>query len=509
MAASISAAQNEYESFQVIVHAPESVALVGVNGYATELTGPGGTLPTANMVLYREHYVQVTTSSPGSPYLPGYWPDALIPFLNPETGQPLSGGRFPAAPFDVPMGTNQPIYVEVYVPAGMAPGVYTGNVVLSATGRSDTMVPITLQVRNFVLPQRASLRSNFTGYSETYKVTRYFGLADGTELAKTDERFNALLLAHRLSPDTPGGTGPYIDTTTGHMFKSSSDPVLRHYFEDLKMTGWAIPFSSGWPWPDPTGADRDKAVTYLTEMADYLTANGWFDQSYIYLSDEPGTAEAYARIRDVAQLIHAVRPDYRVLVTEQPKPDDPAWGSLVGAVDIWVPLFPRFDEPSASSVMAMGNEVWGYTEGGAMPAWLVDQPLLNERVHAWIQWRYKQTGLLYWTPWYWEEANPWDTAGTYTVPWGTYNGNGCLVYPGNDVGYLNGPIASLRLKTLRDGMEDYEYLKILSDLGNSSAAAAEALGIGTSWKSWDPNPLDLEAARDRLSSQIEALRSSP
>jgi len=508
--ASISAAQNEYEAFQIIVRAPDGADLVDVNGYATDLTGPGGTLPSANVMLYREHYVQVSTSSPGSPYPPGHWPDALIPFLNPETGQPLSGGRFPAAPFDVTMGSNQPLYVEVYVPAGTAPGVYSGSVVLSAAGHTDTMVPVTLQVRNFALPERASLRSSFTPYRETSNVVTSLGITWGSsEQRSAEEKFNEILLAHRLSPDAPSGTAPYIDTATGHMYTGSSHPVLHHYFEELKTTGWAIPFGGSWPWSDPVGADRSKVVTYLTEMADYLSANGWFSRSYIYLYDEPNSAAGYAAIRDVAALIHSVRADYRVLVTVQPQPTDPTWGSLLGAVDIWVPLFPRFEETISSSVMAMGNEVWGYTESGAQPAWLIDQPLLNERVTPWIEWRYGQTGLLYWTPWYWEETNPWDSAATYTVPWGTYNGNGSLVYPGNDVGYENGPVASMRLKALRDGMEDYEYLQLLNDLGDASTAAAEALGIGTSWKSWNNNPLDLEAARRRLGTQIETLRSSP
>ncbi|MFI5394711.1 MAG: glycoside hydrolase domain-containing protein [Candidatus Binatia bacterium] len=509
-AASISAAQNEYESFQVIARAPANVALVGVNGYATDLTGPGGTLPSANIVLYREQYVRVTTPSPGSPYPPDYWPDALIPFLNPETGQPLSGGRIPSAPFDVPMGTNQPIFVEVYVPPGTAPGVYTGSVVMSATVRSSTAVPVTLQVRNFALPQRASLRSDFTPYGQTSNAANYFGLPYGSaDRAAMTERFNSFLLAHRLNSDQPNGSTPYVFLSTGHIDTTDSYPLLRHYFEDLHATGWSIPFGPNWPWPDPTGADRDKAVTYLTEMANYLTANGWFNRSYVYLYDEPNSAAAYSTIRDVAALIHSVRGDYRVLITEQPQPQEPSWGSLSGAVDIWVPLFSLFDEPSASAAIANGNEVWAYAEGSASPQWLIDFPLINYRVPSWIEWRYGQTGLLYWTPWYWEQTNPWDSTATDVRSYATFNDSGMLVYPGNDVGYLNGPIASIRLKALRDGMEDYEYLKLLSDMGDANAAAAEALGIGTSWQAWDRAAVDLEAARDRLASRIEALMSIP
>ena len=41
-----------------------------------------------------------------------------------------------------------------------------------------------------------------------------------------------------------------------------------------------------------------------------------------------------------------------------------------------------------------------------------------------------------------------------------YNGEGMLFYPGEDAG-IDGPIASIRLKNLRDGMEDYEYFTLL------------------------------------------------
>jgi glycosyl hydrolase family 123 len=503
-AAAISAAQNEYEAFQIVVRAPDGQDLSGVDAQASDLTGPG-VLSSRHIALYREHYVRVTRPSPGSPYAAAEWPDALIPFVNPETGQPLTGGRLTASPFALPAGTNQPLYVEVYVPSGTPAGVYSGRIVLSAIGRTNTEIPVTVRVRDFTLPDRPSLRSKFTGYGETAKAAEYFGLPYGSpQLSPMADRFNAFLLQHRLTPNTPDGTAPYVDRVTGHIDARYSHAALRRYFEDQHASGWTIPFSPDWPFADPAGTDRTKAVTYLSEMATYLESNGWFGRTFVELYDEPDSAQAYATIRAVADVVHSVRPDYKVLVTEQPLTQDARWGTLVGAVDIWAPLTSFFDEPSASAAQSRGEEVWSYTEGSAQPAWLIDFPLLNGRISAWVSWRYGLTGLLYWTPWYWEETNPWDDAGNYTVPWGTYNGNGCLVYPGTDVGYAYGPIPSLRLKALRDGMEDYEYLKLLSDRGQSGAADGEALSIGTSFSAWNPDPTALEAARERIATQIEA-----
>jgi len=502
-AATLSAAQDEYEAFQVIVRAPDDEPLNGVDARVTDLTGPI-VLPSQHAVLYREHYVRVTRSSPGSPYQAAEWPDALIPFVHPETGQRLTGGRLTAAPFSVAPGNNQPLFIEIHIPAGTPAGVYTGHVVLSAVGRTNTAVPITVRVRNFTLPRRASLRSKFTGYGETAGPADYFMLPYGhPELPAMADRFNAFLLSHRLTPNTPDGTAPYVDLATGHIDTRYSHAALQRHFVDQQATGWTIPFSPDWPWADPAGTDRTKAVTYLTEMANYLTAHGWFDRAFVELWDEPDSAQAYATIRSVAALVHAVRSDYKVLVTEQPQTEDPLWGTLAGAVDIWAPLTSFFAEPPASAARGRGEEVWSYTEGAAEPAWLIDFPLLNPRVFSWITWRYGLRGVLYWTPWHWEETNPWDNPGNYTVPWGTYNGNGCLVYPGSDVGYAYGPIPSLRLKALRDGLEDYEYLKLLSDRGEPSNADGEALAIGTSWSAWNADPSALLAARERLAERIE------
>ena len=45
-----------------------------------------------------------------------------------------------------------------------------------------------------------------------------------------------------------------------------------------------------------------------------------------------------------------------------------------------------------------------------------------------------------------------------------YNGEGAPVYPGRPAGY-DGIASSLRLKALRDSIEDYEYLAILERVG--------------------------------------------
>ncbi len=102
----------------------------------------------------------------------------------------------------------------------------------------------------------------------------------------------------------------------------------------------------------------------------------------------------------------------------------------------------------------MGKEVWLYVSGPQppYPTLVIDYPAIAYRILPWMCWKYGVTGLLYWSVNYW-------TTNPYVEPMNTrwkQNGNGSLYYPGPD-----GPVPSLRLEVLRDGIEDYEYLALL------------------------------------------------
>src|SRR5262249_15239537 len=162
-------------------------------------------------------------------------------------------------------------------------------------------------------------------------------------------------------------------------------------------------------------------------------------------------------------------------------PSDASWGTLVGSVDIWVPLWTLFDEKSVAERQKAGEEVWSYTAlcqgkpGGDTPYWQIDFPLLNYRIPAWTSRRYVLSGLLYRTVVYWTSGDPWANPPNYNKQ---YNGEGLLYYPGTDAG-IEGPVASMRLKALRDGLEDYEYLLLAGDAGLEKAA-----WMASTWAKW-------------------------
>ena len=140
-------------------------------------------------------------------------------------------------------------------------------------------------------------------------------------------------------------------------------------------------------------------------------------------------------------------------------------------------------------------------KGEDPPYWQIDVPLVSYRIAPWLNRRYGITGLLYWSTCYWgsPDRNPWDEPGFR----GYWNGDGALLYPGADAG-LEGPIGSLRLKSLRDGMEDYEYFVILEQRGGAELVEAIVREAVPTWGSWNQDPDALPRLRAQLAEAITA-----
>src|SRR5262249_7492561 len=90
---------------------------------------------------------------------------------------------------------------------------------------------------------------------------------------------------------------------------------------------------------------------------------------------------------------------------------------------------------------------------------------------------------------------------------GSY-GDGVLLYPGTPArigGVHDIPIASLRLKMIREGREDYEYLKLLVDRGDPKLARALSQRIAGRARQVTSDPAALDDARRRAAERIVEL----
>jgi hypothetical protein len=270
-------------------------------------------------------------------------------------------------------------------------------------------------------------------------------------------------------------------------------------------------------------AERDKLLAWL---AAFNAAAKELDRPQVvfftYLRDEPNSLEDYRYVQKWGRAVREAKSALKVLVVEQPWTEpgkggaDSAWGDLYGAVDIWCPLFSLHKQDPADQRRALGETIWTYTalcQGQPTPWWHIDYPLLNYRVPGWIAWRCHMRGLLYWGSLsYWRQVDdPWTQAPVYTGKGKpqqgekgiVFNGEGSLVYPARAVGY-DGIVPTVRLKALRDGIQDYEYLAMLERAGKADEADKIVRPLAESWFAWEKNPAAYQAARAKLAALLAA-----
>ena len=255
-----------------------------------------------------------------------------------------------------------------------------------------------------------------------------------------------------------------------------------------------------------------RPLSTRTEYNKYLKDNGWEKRAYFYIHDEPNTPENYEQIIEYGKVVREAVPEIRISVSEQTYPHEPTWPDIDPYIDIWCPLLGFIDKKTIDEKISQGDEVWSYSalcqrapgyhpaydyvKDFDQPYWQIDFPLTDYRVPMWINWQYNITGYLYWS-----------TTSTVIDPWwnpafrNRFNGDGYLFYPGKPCG-IDGPVSSMRMKNLRDGMEDYDYFSILKDLGGKEAIDEIVNTIAPNWWDFSRDPEKYVSAREKLAEAI-------
>lgn len=262
---------------------------------------------------------------------------------------------------------------------------------------------------------------------------------------KLVEEYYWFLVEHRLSPY-------YIPAD---IFSSEAHKFL----DDPRVTSFVVPVSGG---IGNKGEIWDDAK--MKSLSDRLEKTGWIGKGFVYLIDEP-SQEAFPDVIKIGKRVHTINPRLKYLMT-------PHSGHLLSdkrvleqaEIDIWAPILSVMSAPTERMALLKeqkrGKELWWYT--CVAPKWrginyFIDEAATAPRIHPWMNYLYGNDGILYWATDNWTEVgcNPWEKTETYP----TGNGDGSLLYPSRDG--LNHPVASIRLKMLREGLEDYELLRLL------------------------------------------------
>jgi Carbohydrate family 9 binding domain-like/Domain of unknown function (DUF4091) len=506
----ISAAKNEFEAFQILVTGPAT----GVVATASALSN--GTATVGPVRLYREALIQIANQSASDSIVAaGDWlPDALVPDVDEIYGEK----RNAFVGFDVPAGETRAIWAEVRVPEAAAAGLYSGSVSVTFAEGSAT-VPVTLTVYDFALPTKPSLKTAWGLY--------YGGLPTGHGISATSAdfptlrgKYDQLALDHRLTLSRHDDG----DKSTAH-FDAAYGPYVAGT-APTQAPGAAL------TQVEVLGQKTDSA--YMKTVYDDFVSKGWQDKLFQYTCDEPPATCAWTDIPVRTAAAKAANPAFRTLVTAnigEIQDAEAQYGiSIQPNLDVVVPIINQlWDKPgqrfagsqvsSYQSFLAGGprKEVWTYQScmshgcGGTSsyftgwPSYAIDASAVRNRAMQWLDFLYGVTGELYFESVFAYQHDPWNNQWDFHG-----NGDGTFFYPGTPAkigGTTHVPVASMRLKLIREGMEDFEYLKLLSALGDAAMAQREAQTLFPSAYQTEADPDALMAARARIAQRIVDLKN--
>ena len=460
--AAVSLARNEHEAVQIVVEAPwRDVTVKDIK--LSALRAPGGAVIPPSALRWRRVDCVETTRTPPYPVdRVGLYPDPLMP---------------PGA-FTVKRLSRTSVWVEVQTAKDTPPGVYQGTITVTPKGLAASVVPLTVTVWDFALSDETHLRT--LTWLGTGVIRAFHGLKwspeDNRKYGRIIRRYQDILLAHRLGPGGQVAAHVRKDRKTGTYDFSGVDATL----ERLIGRGMNA-FIMGTAPNLKRAGKKEYSPAFLAQFSEMLKAygghlreKGWIDKAYVYTYDE-APKSAWPEVKKISKAIKAAAPELRILqCLNQPE----GVRAREGFVDVFDVYVTQYHKTGVADLQKRGTEVWLAVCCYPMdhPNLFIEYPLLDARIIPLFCWKYGAQGFEYWSPnawgpnWRKKKPNQWPNARWNPNTFGRYNGDGYLLYPGPG----GVPYPSIRLKALRDGFEDYEYLWLLDRLLRRAEASPKA-----------------------------------
>ncbi|MEW6252225.1 MAG: hypothetical protein AB1716_16425, partial [Planctomycetota bacterium] len=486
------AALNETLSLQIGLRA-EAPPAGPFDVSVCDLVGPQ-TLPAASAIsLFRVQFTRVETfrswypGHTGRPATPRLFPDILVPWNAQRGGGPITLAET----------RNEIIWLDVHVPPTIAPGVYHGTLAVRAPAGSPLLAcDVELEVLPVAIPGRRSLpvlcridpgdllAAHLRWPRQPAEEIRLLP-DDPSHLAATrlvgetmrlfhEHRTNPLLWAafprYRLAGDrrVEIDWDQYDRLVTGWVDGSA-------FADRARLEAWALPVSLAYP--DAARNGGFDSLAYARLLAGYVAAcrqhfaeRGWLDRAVLrVIPPAPLSGELVERTRRLAGIVRqseAILP----LVAHLPARslrglgwhDAPAI-ELPPDVNVWAPPAMWYEVEALARERTLGRRTWLTPDQPPYsPALGPGAPAADPRTLPWLAYRVGATAV--WL----EHAAEFASAppSTARAPWCT----AALIYPGDEYGVRDRPLASVRLKRLLRGLQDFELLRLLEDNGKQLAA---------------------------------------
>ncbi len=238
--------------------------------------------------------------------------------------------------------------------------------------------------------------------------------------------------------------------------------------------------------------DDERAKNFITQflpaLKKHLEEKGWLERYMQHIADEPTAknAESYVTI---SNYIHEFLPGVKVLDAVLTSKE------LAGAIDVWVPELDILHKDYAfyTDLKKEGKEIWFYTCVGPRGNYanrFIELPLNQTRYLHWINYKYDATGYLHWGLNYWvkDQLNADASRDRGRLP----AGDNCIIYPGYRKLY-----SSIRFEAMRDGIDDYQLLKMVENK-DAKRAKSFADAIIFNFNDYETSVTSLRSVRKQM-----------
>jgi len=467
----VAVAKGETASFQFVVRCIHPVKNLKIE--ATDLTDGNQTLPVGIKAFVGYVFQGRNTPNQSKDRLisaSGFFPDPLLELES----------------IDVPAMSNQPVWINYPVPHTANDGLYTAEVLISGkvNGKSFKIKrQINAKVYPVVLPEQTLWVTNWffldedklklmnndqpvTPYSE-----RYWELTKVLANKMRDLGQNVYLISPlHLCQYTISGTKYDFDFT-------NFDKMVELFINEgnLKriegghlggrLSDWSSQFGISVPHLNGNETifklkplENDTAKTFLSQfipaLVQHLKDKNWDKIYWQHIADEPIGVNASSYIA-IANEVKRMAPYVDIIEANHSR-------EVQNTIKVWVPQLDFFhsDYQFYMDRQNEGDEIWFYTCLAPQRNYanrFLEQPLIQTRMLHWINYRFGATGYLHWGLNHWSnhpygETTMANTEGGNTLP----GGDSWIIYP------TDGKVfGSIRFEAMRDGIADYELLKLL------------------------------------------------
>ena len=476
----ISAIRGEEEATQIIMTTGDK-PVAAYEASVSDLTSGDNVLKKENITLYHQKYIEVGAAKEYYT-VKGWYPDCLVPFENVKK----VGENTIAA------NNNQGIYFSVEIPEEQPEGSYTGTLSVKIDGATKT-IPVTVKVERGAIGKETHFLSCFQNK---------WKFPDG-ELDNSNEmldKYNRALFDYRLG-------------ASNLLFRNEHTDKEIQLYAEYACTYAKMPECSGYAIQGAymsmknyeyhgrvfTGSYHNPELDikyYLAFAYEGFKQNvNPFEKAFIYGRDEPdlnGTGDNVVQ-SDAFLIRHAKEDAIAILRADESIENQELLEEMAESIMgiphvvtsstfmsttfdleeedmVYCPEFQYIETQELRDKYRMSedNDLWWYgccNPDYPYPTYHIDDTVISARLLSWMQADYNIQGNLYWATDYYSQGSYAYLEDYYTgsaVRSTGTNGEGYIFYPGKKYG-VDGPLPSVRLEQIRDGLEEAEMILALRE----------------------------------------------